>query len=103
MEVKEIVKEIAPIIDESIKLNNEAIQKVSNEKFEAMEKELNEIKLANKEISKNVDVSEKQKQEIIAKTFRAIAGQSQVTEEQFKEAFMSNAKAAFNNETIATE
>ena len=35
---------------------------------------------------------------IIANTFKAIAGQAQVTEKQFKEVFEASVKAAFNSE-----
>lgn len=103
MEIKDIVKELAPVIETSIKESAEAVQKINSEKFDSMEKELKEIKLAQKEVVSDVQVSEKMKQTIIGNTFKSIAAQAQVSEAQFKEAFQASAKAAFNNETTAGE
>ena len=102
-QAKAVAKSLAPIIkeqvDEWIKEGKAADAKIIAE----MQEEMKTMKLERKKILEKGWVDESVKQTIIAATFKSIAGQSQVSEDQFKAAFAENAKAAFNNEWIAGE
>ncbi len=100
---KAIAKELAPIIDEQVEAKVKEATDEAETKMKEMEEELKNLSLSNKKMVAEKGVDEKTKQSIIVETFKSIAGQSQVTEAQFKEAFGAASKAAFNSEGTAGE
>ena len=100
---KAMAKELAPIIDAQVDAKVAKAREEDLKTIKEMQETIKEMDLARKQRIQEKGVDDKTKQAIIVQTFKSIAGQSQVTEEQFKEAFNVASKAAFNNEGIAGE
>lgn len=100
---KAFVKSVAPIIKEQVDEGIKAAKEEDQKTFDEVMAELKAIREEKRKILEKNGVDQSVKEKIMVETFKAVAGQAQVSEEQFKQAFQNATKAAFNSESTAGE
>jgi len=103
METKELAKELAPIISETVKEEMVESQKSINEKMESMETEIKELTLNSKKTASNGDEKETMLKSIIVNTFKQVQKMGVSSEAQFKEVFNAQIKETYQNTETATD
>lgn len=95
------IKEVSEALGGVVKENNEALEKKFNEKIEALEDTVLEVKKSSLANEKGFD--EEKAKSVIVNTFKKVKKFGISSEEQFAEVLDAEVKATYQNETTATD